>query len=205
MVMQHLGEGLILFIQQKRMSEMKKKIVVFALISLTLVFGLAGCETQNSNTEIDKTTVQQLDLQRFLGTWYEIGRYQHSFEKDLVGVTATYTLKKNGKLEVLNQGHYKTLDGEIKAARGKAKLSDRPGQLKVSFFLFFYADYNILELDEAGYQWALIGSSSSGYLWILARTPSLSEELYENILLKARNRGYDTAKIYKVPQLTQNL
>jgi lipocalin len=155
--------------------------------------------------KIDKTTVSGLDIPRFLGTWYEIGRFEHSFEKDLVGVTATYTQKNDGKIEVLNQGYYKTLDGRLKSALGKAKLSGQPGQLKVSFFLFFYADYNILELDKAGYQWTLIGSSTPGYLWILARSPSISRELYEDILHKAAGRGYDTTRIYKVPQKFPNL
>ena len=84
---------------------------------------------------IDKTTVRNLDIQRYLGTWYEIGRYQHSFEKDLVGVTATYTLRENGKIEVLNQGYYKELDGKLKVANGKAKLTNQPGKLRVSFFI----------------------------------------------------------------------
>lgn len=182
-----------------------KRLIVITLLSTVLVLIFLQFKSMSNKTKIDKTTVRELDIPRYLGTWYEIGRYAHSFEKDLVGVTATYTLKNDGKIEVLNQGYYKTLDGRLKSARGKAKLSDRPGQLKVSFFLFFYADYNILELDQSGYQWALIGSSTPGYLWILARTPSISQELYDYILHKASNRGYDTTKIYKVPQQFQDL
>jgi len=149
---------------------------------------------------IDKKTVQELDIQRFLGTWYEIGRYRHSFEKELVGVTATYTLREDGKIGVLNQGYYKELNGKLKVANGKAKLTSLPGKLKVSFFLFFYAEYNVLELDQEGYHWALIGSSTSNYLWIMARTPFVSDELYLEILKKAEKRGYNVKKIYKVPQ-----
>ena len=149
---------------------------------------------------IDKKTVQELDIQRFLGTWYEIGRYQHSFEKELVGVTATYTLREDGKIGVLNQGYYKELNGKVKVANGKAKLTSQPGKLKVSFFLFFYADYNVLELDQEGYQWALIGSSTPSYLWIMSRTPSISDELYLEIQKKAEKRGYNVEKIYRVPQ-----
>lgn len=169
-------------------------------IFLILVLGISACKTQNYHNMIDKTTVRNLDIQRYLGTWYEIGRYQHSFEKDLVGVTATYTLRENGKIEVLNQGYYKELDGKLKVANGKAKLTSQPGKLRVSFFLFFYADYNVLELDQEGYQWALIGSSTPNYLWILARTPSISDKLYQEILRIAEKRGYDLQKIYKVPQ-----
>lgn len=149
---------------------------------------------------IDKTTVKEFNVQKYLGTWYEIARYQHSFEKELVGVTATYTLKENGKIEVLNQGFLKTLEGKLKVAKGKAKLTDQSGKLKVSFFLFFYADYNILELDQEDYQWAMIGSSTPDYFWILSRKPSIPDELYLKILQKAESRGYDIARIYRVPQ-----
>jgi apolipoprotein D and lipocalin family protein len=169
-------------------------------VLVILIFGLSACATNNNNQMIDKTTVKSLDIQRYLGTWYEIARFQHSFEKDLVGCTATYTLKENGKIEVLNQGYYKTLDGRLKIARGKAKLTDQPGKLKVAFFLFFYAEYNVLELDQEGYQWALIGSSTPGYLWILSRKPAITDELYNDILKKAEKRGYDLTKIFKVPQ-----
>ncbi len=179
---------------------MKRDWIIPFIIATLLMLGFSECKTQYSNKMIDKTTVQSLDIQRYLGTWYEIGRYQHSFEKNLVGVTATYTQKENGKIEVLNKGFYKSLEGKEKVAKGKAKLYGQPGQLKVSFFLFFYADYNILELDQEGYQWVLIGSSTPDYLWILSRTPSISDVLYQEIVKKAEKRGYDTSKIFKVPQ-----
>jgi len=108
---------------------------------------------------IDKTTVKELDLNRYLGTWYEIARFPHSFEKNLVGVTATYSLRDDGKIEVLNQGFKNTLNGELSKAEGKAKIPDpqKPANLKVSFFWIFYAEYNVLELDE-NYRYAMIGS-----------------------------------------------
>ena len=179
---------------------MNRNLKIPVLISAILLFGFSECKTQDNKDMIDKTTVQSLDIQRYLGTWYEIARFQHSFEKDLVGCTATYTLKGNGKIEVLNQGYYKTLDGKLKVARGKAKRTDQPGKLKVAFFLFFYAEYNVMELDQEGYQWALIGSSTPGYLWILSRKPVIPDELYQKILKKAEKRGYDVTKIFKVPQ-----
>jgi lipocalin len=147
----------------------------------------------------NKATIKEFDLKRYLGKWYEIARFPHSFEKDLVGVTANYSLKDNGKIEVLNQGYKKSFNGELKKAYGKAKTTDNPGKLKVSFFLFFYSDYNILELDP-NYQWALIGSSTPDYLWILSRKPHLDDNLYHYIILKAKNRGYDTNKLMLVPQ-----
>ncbi|HEX7584249.1 MAG TPA: lipocalin family protein, partial [Prolixibacteraceae bacterium] len=147
------------------------------------------------------TTVKTLDLNRYLGTWYEIARFPHSFEKNLVGVTATYSLNDDGKIEVLNQGFKNTLDGAPSKAVGKAKIPDKsePGKLKVSFFWIFYADYNMLELDE-NYQYAMIGSSSDKYFWILYRTPQMESATYEMLLEKARKRGYNLDKLYKVPQ-----
>ncbi|WP_430972256.1 lipocalin family protein [Sunxiuqinia rutila] len=156
---------------------------------------------QSKQSVIDQSTVKQLDLDRYLGTWHEIARFQHSFEKDLVGVTATYSLRDDGKIKVVNAGYKNTLDGPYKEAVGKAKIPnpDEPGQLKVAFFLFFYAAYNVLELDE-DYQYALIGSSTPDYLWILSRTPQLDEKTYQQLVDKAAARGYDTSKLFKVPQ-----
>lgn len=152
--------------------------------------------------KIDTTTVKYVDISRYVGRWYEIARFPHSFEKDLVGVTATYNLREDGKIDVLNQGYLKTLDGKLKQAKGKAKIPnpEENARLKVSFFLFFYADYFILELDEADYQYALIGSSSDKYLWILYRQPEMPSETYQMLLSKAQARGYDTEKLILVEQ-----
>ncbi|MBN1821309.1 MAG: lipocalin family protein [Prolixibacteraceae bacterium] len=150
---------------------------------------------------MDYSTVKELDLNRFMGVWYEIARFDHSFERGLVGVTATYSLRTDGKITVINQGYKNSLDGKLNRARGKAKLPDpaEPGKLKVSFFLFFYADYYVLELDE-NYEWALIGSSSDKYLWILSRTPQIKYSLYSEILKKAESRGYNTKLLIEVLQ-----
>ena len=119
----------------------------------------------------------------------------------MVGVTATYSLRDDGKIRVLNQGYKNTLNGELLVAEGKAKIPDpsEPGKLKVSFFWIFYGDYNVLELDE-NYQYVMIGSSSDKYFWILSRTPQMSPEIYEMLLDKARKRGYNLDKLVKVPQ-----
>jgi apolipoprotein D and lipocalin family protein len=151
---------------------------------------------------IDQTTVRELDLNRYLGRWYEIARFPHSFEKNLVGVTATYSIRDDGKIKVVNQGVKNTLDGDVSTAVGKAKIPDKrePGKLKVSFFWIFYADYFVLELDTENYQYAMIGSSSDKYFWILGRTPQMDPIVYEMLLDKARKRGYNLEKLYKVPQ-----
>lgn len=160
----------------------------------------SSCAMTKDET-IDTSTVKQLDLNRYLGTWYEIARFPNSFEKNLVGVTATYSLRADGKIKVLNQGHKFTLDGKLSKAVGKAKIPDpnEPGKLKVSFFWFFYADYFVLELDK-NYQYALIGSSSPKYFWILSRTPQVDEPTYQMLLEKARKRAYNLDKLEKVQQ-----
>lgn len=169
---------------------------------LILILSCSRHKPQTDSVMINNSTVKQLDLNRYLGTWYEIARFPHTFEKDLVGVTATYSLKPNGKIKVVNQGYLKTLDGKLKVAEGKAKIPDKsePGKFKVSFFLFFYADYYVMELDHINYNWVMIGSSSPRYLWILSRTPRMKPETYQMLLSKARNRGYDLSKLIEVKQ-----
>jgi len=169
------------------------------LLILSFLFSLS-CTKTNSQM-LDKTTVKELDLNRYLGKWYEIARFPHSFEKNLVGVTATYSLRDDGKIKVLNQGYKNTLNGELSVAIGKAKIPNKlePAKLKVSFFWIFYGDYYVLELDE-NYQYVMIGSSSPKYFWILCRTPQMDSAIYEMLLEKARKRGYNLDKLVKVLQ-----
>ncbi len=171
---------------------------------LSFIFLSAGSGCKNDKPEnMDISTVKELDLERYMGTWYEIARFDHSFERGLVGVTASYELRPDGKITVINAGYKNSLDGKYKEAKGKAKQPnpDEPGKLKVAFFLFFYADYFVLELDE-NYRWVIIGSSSDKYLWILSRTPQLEQESLDSILKKARERGYNTDKLIWVEQKT---
>jgi lipocalin len=150
---------------------------------------------------IDNSVVQTLDIDKYLGTWYEIARFDHRFERGLVGVTAYYSFRPDGKIKVVNTGYKNTLDGKKSVSVGKAKIPDPnvPSKLKVSFFWFFYGDYFVMELDP-NYQWALIGSNSDNYLWILSRTPQIDEELYQVFLDKLIARGYDVSKLIKVVQ-----
>lgn len=175
--------------------------VFLTVITLLIVsHSLVSCKTQKGM--IDTTVVEALDVQKYLGTWYEIARYDHSFERGLVGVTANYSLLADGKIKVINSGYKNSLDGKFSQAVGKAKIpnpTNEPAKLKVSFFLFFYGDYFVLELDR-DYQWALIGSSSDKYLWILSRKPQMEEELYNELLEKLQKRGYDVSKLIKVEQ-----
>jgi lipocalin len=180
------------------------KQLLFALLIIAGLNGHAPSE-KNMNTP-DTTPITGFELDRYLGTWYEIARFPHSFEKNLVGVTATYSLKDNGMVKVVNAGYKYTLDGKYKTANGKAKFAgDRStGHLKVSFFLFFYGDYKILKLDKEDYQWVLVGGSTSNYLWVLSRTPRLDEDIYQELLDEAVSRGYDLSDLEKVPQKNAN-
>jgi lipocalin len=166
---------------------------------IAIILFSISCKTQQPI--IDKTVVKELDINKYLGTWYELARLDHSFERNLVGVKAEYSLREDGKIKVVNSGYKKTLDGKYSEAIGKAKIPDPniPSKLKVSFFWNFYGDYFVMELDK-DYQWALIGSKSDDFLWILSRKPKVADELYEELLNKLRKRGYDTEKLIKVPQ-----
>ncbi|MBT7994119.1 MAG: lipocalin family protein [Bacteroidetes bacterium] len=176
-----------------------KNFIATGAKALILILILSGCANQKEM--INKETVKTLELDKYLGTWYEIARFPHSFEKGLVGVTATYSLREDGKIKVVNKGFKNSLEGEESIAIGKAKIPDPafPARLKVSFFWIFYADYLVLDLDE-NYEWALIGSKSPNYLWILSRTPQLDEKLYQELLKKLEDRGYNLDQLIKVEQ-----
>ena len=169
-----------------------------AIVALTAFsFLFAPCEA--APPKLDNTVIPHFELEKFLGKWYEIARFDHKFERDLHYVTAEYSLREDGKVKVLNTG-YK--NGEKKQAEGKAKIVEpelQNGYLKVAFFLFFYADYRILLLDD-DYQYALIGSKKDNYLWIMSRTPELDEDIKYRILREARRRGYDTHSLIWVRQ-----
>jgi apolipoprotein D and lipocalin family protein len=174
--------------------------LVYSLLLFTIA--LAGC---GSNQKVSTMrTVSEVNLERYMGTWYEIARFPHSFERNLVGVTATYRLKENGKVEVINQGYLHTLDGKLKKAKAFAKVPNpqEPARLKVYFFWPFGADYLILDLAP-DYTWALVGSSSPNYLWILSRTPQMEPQLYNDIVQKAQSLGYDISKLELVEQKPQ--
>lgn len=169
-----------------------KKIIV-CLLSL---LGLDGCAGGHST--VDNSTVKQLDLEKFMGRWYEIARYDHRFERGMSHVTATYSLLGDGRIKVVNEG---VRNGKRKTARGKGKLPDalQPGKLKVSFFLWFYADYYVLDIAP-DYSYVLVGSSSDKYLWIMSRTKTLPQPLLHSLLDNLRLRGYDTSKLIFVEQ-----
>ena len=160
---------------------------------------LVGLCATTMGQSIDNSTITAFDLDRYLGKWYEIARYDHSFEKGMTHVYTEYSLEDDGKIRVVNHG---IKNGKPKEIVGKGKQPDPkeyPGRLKVSFFLWFYADYYILELDE-NYQYALVGSSSDNYLWILCRTPEMTKAQLDGLLQNIAQRGYDLSKLIFVEQ-----
>ena len=164
------------------------------LFLIMFCFSLIGCNA-NART-IDNSTVASVDIDRYLGSWYEIARFDHSFERGLEQTKAQYTLRPDGKIDVLNSG-YK--NGMYSEAHGKAKATSVPGLLRVSFFGPFYGDYRILLLDS-DYRYVLVGSNKSKFLWILSRTPQLPEGAREELLLEIAKRGYDADKLIWVKQ-----
>jgi apolipoprotein D and lipocalin family protein len=136
-------------------------------------------------------TVREFDLDRYLGTWYEIARLDHSFERNLEQVTATYSPRARGGIEVVNRG-FNPAEDAWKVAVGKAFPAGPPGEgrLKVSFFGPFYGGYNIIALDREHYGWAMVCGPSRKYLWILAREPRLDAEIVASLLARAKELGF---------------
>jgi apolipoprotein D and lipocalin family protein len=145
--------------------------------------------------------VPYVDLQRYLGTWYEIATIPQRFQKGCVGVTAEYSLRKNGDIQVVNTCLQETLDGEARTARGKARVVDRTtnAKLKVCFFWPFWGAYWIIGLD-ADYRWAIVGHPDRTYLWILSRSPQMDQTRYGDLLKLIADKGYDLTKIKKTLQ-----
>lgn len=156
---------------------------------LLFLLGLAGCTSVPEGV----TPVTGFESERYLGTWYEIARFDHSFEDGLSRVTATYSKREDGGIRVLNKG-YDAATGEWDEAEGKAYFvsDETTGHLKVSFFGPFYASYVIAELDKDNYQYSLVTGPDRSYLWILARQPTLSQDVLDELLSKAKSLGYAT-------------
>lgn len=167
----------------------------FAL--LITAIALSGC----TGIPDGVTPVKGFQLERYLGTWYEIARLDHSFEQGLINVSATYQLRNNGGIDVINKGY----DPEKKSwreAKGRAFFLDTPdtASLKVSFFRPFYGGYHVMALDP-DYQWAMIAGPSHKYFWILSRSPSLPRATLDALLAKARESGFDLDGLIMVKHL----
>jgi apolipoprotein D and lipocalin family protein len=171
---------------------MKRIIINLLLIVSTL--GLGAC----TGIPQGVTPVSEFEVERYLGKWYEIARLDHSFERGLDNVTATYSKRDDGGIRVINRG-YDRLAGEWSEAEGKAFPIGEPGigRLKVSFFGPFYGGYNIVMLDGQEYRYSMVSGPDRSYLWILSRTPELEPSILKMLVDKAGELGFDTeALIY---------
>ena len=164
------------------------KVNVTVLVATLVALALAGCVT---GPPAGIKPVTEFKAERYLGIWYEIARLDHSFERNMTDVTATYDYKENGDIRVLNRG-YDTKRERWRSAEGTAKFrgAEDVGSLKVSFFGPFYGGYHVIELGE-DYQYALVAGPSHNYLWILAREPRLDESVMEALVKKAESLGFE--------------
>ncbi len=171
-----------------------------AILGGALVAATAAVYAVGQSKQEPLETVHSVDLNRYVGRWYEIARYPNRFQKKCVGDTsATYAFLEGGKIQVINR--CRKNDGKLEEAKGKAKVVDAKtnAKLKVTFFWPFSGDYWIVGLDPE-YRWAVIGEPSRKYLWILSRTPSMSDADYEHALRIVRKSGYDDSRLVKTPQ-----
>jgi apolipoprotein D and lipocalin family protein len=165
---------------------MKKTITILIIMAL-----FTSLKAQK-----DLSAVSTIDLKRYSGKWFEIARLPFSFESKLKCITATYTLRADGKINVENAGRLISKPEKINIAKGKAFIPDKnaPGKLKVQFFWPFNGNYWIMYLDE-NYKYVLIGEPSFRYLWILSRENRLDETVLQMLRKKATDAGYDLTKL----------
>ncbi|GAB6277167.1 outer membrane lipoprotein (lipocalin) [uncultured spirochete] len=161
---------------------------------MTLIIGMAffsSCATIPNGANV----VDHFEKEKYLGKWYEIARFDFSFEKNLNNTTAEYSIRKDGKIDVKNRG-YNYVTKKWQEANGKARFrgDDTLAALEVSFFGPFYAAYNVIALDK-DYQYALIAGSNLNYLWILSRTKTIPDEVRNEYLMIAKSAGYDVSKL----------
>jgi apolipoprotein D and lipocalin family protein len=167
----------------------------FYSILLALLLAFTGC----TKIPADLEPVQGFDLNRYPGKWYEIARLDHSFERNMVKVSANYEKIDKGGIRVVNRGFNKK-SGKWKEVEGRAYFIDQEniGSLKVSFFGPFYGGYHVIALDKDNYQYAMVTGPSKSYLWILARDKTLDKKILSDLISKARTWGYETDKLIYV-------
>lgn len=162
---------------------------------------LLSCTSTGKQAAAPLEVVPSVDLNRYTGVWYEISRYPNSFQEGCVGSRATYSMRKDGKIAVLNECYEGSFSGRLKNAKGTAKVVDRKSnaKLKVTFFWPFYGAYWIIDLGR-DYEYAVVGHPKRTYLWILSRTKNMDKELYLEILQRLEAKGYDTTKLISTRQ-----
>jgi apolipoprotein D and lipocalin family protein len=173
----------------------------YIVIALSCLTGLLGCSLIHKEPVPDLAVVPRVEIERYLGTWYEIARYPNRFQKECVAVTADYSLRDDGKIRVVNTCHKGGPDGPMKSIEGKAWVVDREtnAKLKVQFFWPFQGAYWIIDLGT-DYDYAVVGHPTRKYLWILSRSPEMEPTLYQAIVRRLVEHGYEPARLQKTLQ-----
>jgi apolipoprotein D and lipocalin family protein len=166
-----------------------------------LLLPFSACARGGKVMTEELKVVPYVKLERYTGTWYEIARYPQRFQEGCVASKAVYDLGQNGKIQVYNECRQGSLEGPVKAVRGKAKVVDPAtnAKLKVTFFWPFYGDYWIIDLGQ-NYEYAVVGHPSRKYLWVLSRTPEMEESVYLGIEERLEKQGYDTGRLMRTPR-----
>jgi len=171
---------------------------VIKLIAMLVSISVMISCTHVKDTVPPLQVVQYVDLNRYTGIWYEIARYPHKFQTGCAGSRATYTLRDDGKLSVLNECYEESDKSKLRSAKGKAWVVDKStnAKLKVSFFWPFSGAYWIIDIGS-DYEYAVIGHPDRQYLWILSRTQVMDESVYESILNRLKDQHYDTSRLIR--------
>lgn len=171
------------------------------LLILVTTLLLAACHQGPVGNPSVPYPTRSVDLNRYAGTWYELGRYENRFEKGCEGVTAEYAWQEDGTISVINRCHQGKVDGPLDTAEGVAKIVPHTAntKLRVSFFGPFYGDYWVLDHGK-DYSWSIVGEPTGRYLWLLFRKPHPSEKLKKHVWARAKALGYDTTLIRETEQ-----
>jgi apolipoprotein D and lipocalin family protein len=172
-----------------------------ALAGAVMIIAAVACTSAKKEGQVPPRVVPYVDLERYQGDWYEIARYPNRFQKGCVGSRATYNLNRDGTVSVLNRCFDGSFTGKLRSATGKARVVDPKtnAKLKVTFFWPFRGDYWIIDLGR-DYEYAVVGHPQRTYLWILSRTKKMEDAVYEAILDRLKEQGYDVTRLMKTEQ-----
>ena len=173
----------------------RTKFILYSTIAGALAGTVAACSTLK-RAENPPTVADEVDLQKYMGTWYDIAHYPQRFQRNCTGSQANYTLVDDETVRVVNTCRKGSLDGKLSKVEGKAVIGPEgnPAKLRVQFFWPFRSDYWILAVDDL-YQWAVVGDPSRESLWLLSRQPQISEAQKEKLLEIVRQKGFDPQQL----------
>lgn len=179
------------------MSFKRKLLALLGVVFLTV--SISGA--RDSDIEV----VKNIDLDRYSGTWYEIARLPNKHQKEMVEVTTVMKKGRNGKFEMITTGYKGSRGGKRATVKGDVEIPDQQntGDLKVKVFLFS-VDYKIIDIDQEGYQYALVTSEGGKFLWIFSRSPVMDPRDYNKMMTSAQDKGFDVAQMERVSQISNS-